>query len=170
MILDAHLFGGDRRFHLAMLPKGVQTFDGVRWDVRGLIALFGKHVPFAYPDRVEGIPIGQRARRLHLLHGCGWSPPRGTLVGRYVLRYADGETRELPIVFGDDVHNWGTSLGKIDEVKTAREAWRARSGEGDLRLYHRPYENPRPEVEIATLDVVSEKTDGAPFVVAVTLE
>ena len=39
-----------------------------------------------------------------------------------------------------------------------------------MRVFHRHYDNPPPDAEIATLDFVSTETEAAPFVVAITVE
>jgi hypothetical protein len=95
--------------------------------------------------------------------------PESTRVGSYVLRYADGETRELPLIYGEDTRDWNYAYEKIADAKYAREAWRD-TGDTNLRLLHRAYQNPRPDVEIATLDFISAEADAAPFVVAITVE
>jgi WD40 repeat protein/serine/threonine protein kinase len=172
MVLEATFLGGDPRFNLSVLPKGLQTFDGVRFDVRGVIVLAGKFAPSTrfYPQRVDGISVGQRAARLHVLHACGKRPPDGTKAGGYMLHYADGETRELPMIYGEDFRDWGENSDKKPTVAHAREAWRGNSAGLPLRLYHRTYENPRPDVKITTIDVTSENSEAAPFVVAITVE
>ena len=39
-----------------------------------------------------------------------------------------------------------------------------------LRLYLSSYENPRPDVEVVSIDYVSAMTQAAPFLVAMTIE
>jgi len=39
-----------------------------------------------------------------------------------------------------------------------------------LRLYLTPYENPRPDLEVTSIDFVSKLTHAAPFLVALTVE
>jgi len=62
--------------HLAALSRGVQKLGGVDFDVRGLIQLTGTQAEAlgpAFPESVTGIKVGQKAKRLHFLHGAGWS-------------------------------------------------------------------------------------------------
>jgi hypothetical protein len=40
----------------------------------------------------------------------------------------------------------------------------------ELRLFVATWENPRPDVEVTSLDLVSRETQSAPFVVAITVE
>jgi WD40 repeat protein/serine/threonine protein kinase len=169
--LDSALAGSDTR-NIGGMPRGLTTLDGVRWDVRGVIALAKRALPGnrPYPLRVERIPVGQRAARLHFLQACVWKAPDGARLGSHVLRYADGATRELPIVYGEDVRDWNFSSEKIEEAKHARKAWQGQSEGTTFRVFHRAYENPRPDAEIASLDFVSTESESAPFVVAITVE
>ena len=98
---------------LAELPVGLVELGGVAFDVRGVIQLrraepLGGGWELATlddPVRVDGIPIQQEATRLHLLLGTARSETDGTVIGRLVLHYADGETRSLVHVevFADDL-------------------------------------------------------------------
>lgn len=172
MVLEAPTFGGEAKYNLRSLPKGLRTLDGVRFDVRGVVALAKKGMPNhrPYPARIEGIAVDRRAARLHMLHGCGWREKDGVTIGRYVLRYSDGETRELPIVYGEDLRGHNLGIDPTAPTAPAREAWRAPSEDVTIRLFHRAYDNPRPDAEIAALDFISTETEAAPFVVAITLE
>jgi WD40 repeat protein/serine/threonine protein kinase len=173
MTLDSSISGSGDKGFLSPIAKGLTTLDGVRWDVRGVVALASKTVVTArpYPTKTGPITIGQRAARLHFLHACTWGPPAdGTRVGTYVLRYADGETRELPIVYGEDLRDWSFNADRSATAKHAREAWRGDGQSSSVRLFHRAYEDPRPEVEISSLDFVSAESDAGPFVVALTVE
>jgi hypothetical protein len=38
------------------------------------------------------------------------------------------------------------------------------------RLYHRSWENPRPDVEVLSIDFVSRMTRSGPFLVALTVD
>jgi hypothetical protein len=91
---------GPQGNHLASLPRGIQTFGGTGFDVRGLIQVMNGPLPgsLSYPTRVSGIRIGLTARRLQFLHATmGGQPPEGARVGHYRVRYANGRTEELPI-------------------------------------------------------------------------
>ena len=101
----------------------------------------------------------------------------GVQVGSYVLHYADGERRELPIVYGRDLANWwfwGIPKSSI-ESGGAVAAWvgqkpeAAKNGAG-ICLYKSTRENPRPDVELVSIDFVSSMSFAAPFLVALTVE
>jgi hypothetical protein len=90
------------------------------------------------------------------------------------LHYRDGEIRELPIVCGVDTANWWAQ-GEPSEATNAQIAWTASTPEAaaqgrSIRLYRRTYENPRPEVEITQLDLVSANAYPALIVIAISVE
>jgi hypothetical protein len=164
----------------AGLPTGLQTFGGCRFDVRGLVHVYGtalKGEEATYPERVTDIRIAQKCRRLHFLQATSWEVLDGIEVGRYVLHYADGERRELPLVYGRDLANWwfyGVPRGSSDATG-AVAAWvghnpsAAKDGAG-ICLYKSTRENPRPDVELVSIDFVSSMSFAAPFLVALTVE
>ncbi len=152
----------------------MQKIEGIEFDIRGMVvtngrAITGKAVPG--PKRVNGIPVSQTARELHFLHACSYGAAEGTRIGTYHLHYTDGQSAELPIIYGEDLRDYSKSADQSRATpKNAREIF-PRSGEKSItRLFLRTYANPRPEVEITTIDFESAMADPAPFVVAITVE
>ncbi len=82
------------------VPKGIQSMAGTKFDVRGLIVLGGSGsleiTGLALPEAVSGIPVNRMCKRIHFLHACGFSAPRGTQVGKYVIHYANGLRKAPP--------------------------------------------------------------------------
>ena len=171
MILDAPWVSDDSGFKFSALPKGVSTIDNIRWDIRGALYAASLKQPSNKPmaSRVEGVPILQKAKRIHMLQTCAWNSPTGTKIATYVLHYVDGDSRELPIVYGEDLRDWSDSSDP-GAVANARAAWKSAAGGKPVHLYHRVYDNPRPEVEIASLDLAGAGADAAAIVVAITVE
>ena len=94
---------------LSSLPKGIQTFDDVLFDIRGIVQLLGKTMKSEggdYPERVDGIKIGKKFERLHVLHAAGWQTSPGTTIGTYILHYTDGSHEALDIIYGQHVLDW----------------------------------------------------------------
>jgi hypothetical protein len=158
---------------------GLRTLAGVAFDVRGGILLGGlATLGQLNPARVA-ISFKGYALRLHMLQYAMFDTTDGSLVGRYVLRYRNGERRELPIRYGIDVRNWwhGQSIGdKDDRLAEATVAWeghqRGASTYGaSIRFFKRTYENPLPEIEITSIDFESTMaTPCAPVLLAITVE
>jgi tetratricopeptide (TPR) repeat protein len=166
---------GDEGYDLAHLPSGIQTFQGVRFDVRGIVQLSGGATTNtgakAGLQRVQGIQIGRKCTRLHFLHSTGWAVSNGTVVGWYVLRYADGSSQTLPIVYGQDVRDWWVGMPEELGIRNGRVAWEGKTSSGHpVRIYSRTWENPSPDVEVASIEFTSAMTKCAPFLLAITTE
>jgi beta-galactosidase len=168
------------RNNLARLPAGRRTFDGVRFNVAGLIQLADendvaqKNNP--YPESVEGIPVNRVCRQLHLLHGTvqGLGDPR--VVASLVLHYADGTTGKLDIVYGQQVYDWWFK-GSADMplAGNTKVAWvgqnpEAANGGYRIRVFKSSFDNPKPDLQIKTIDYVSALTASGPFLLALTVE
>jgi tetratricopeptide (TPR) repeat protein len=163
--------------NLEALPTGVQALAGTAFDVRGLIALGGTDRPSVpLPLRVSGIPVGRRVRKLHFLHNAsGGRPPAGTVVGRYVLHYRDGRSAERPLVLGRDILDWWQQADLLNSDGHATVAWQGNNRKttgtsSRIQLVKFTWDNPRPNAEVTTLDMLSAGAMAQPFLVAVTVE
>jgi hypothetical protein len=170
---------GDRPDNdLSGLPLGEQNLAGTKFDVRGLIQLDSRESgeDAQFPPAVSRIRFGFRCQRLHFLHGAilGYDSS-GTMIGLYVLHYADGRTREWPIVLGRDVMDWWKAPDAQALTNGLVVAWEGANGKSrpqgkTVRLYRTTVLNPRPEMEILSLDFVSMMARAGPFLVAVTAD
>jgi hypothetical protein len=169
--------GGLANNTLANLPSGIQTFGDVEFDARGVVQLSGRapaeQLSVRFPKAIEGIAVGQHARRIHFLHAAGWASPMGTVIGHYVVRYADGQAQEIPIVYGEDVRDWWTHANEAGRG-SAEPVWsgpNTTSSTGPkVSLYVTSWSNPFPDRKIETIDFTSTMENAAPFVVAITLD
>lgn len=157
------------------VPKGIQSMAGTKFDVRGLIVLGGSGsleiTGLALPEAVSGIPVNRMGKRIHFLHACGFSAPRGTKIGEYVIHYANGASKSAPILYGANTIDWWHS----DIVSEAKVAWigshaAARLHGLQTRLIKYTWENELPDVEISSIDFVSAVENPAPFLVAITVD
>jgi WD40 repeat protein len=165
---------------LAELPTGIQSFNGVDFDVRAAIRLSAGEglwqAPDHFPPRVSNIRVNQRCQRLHFLHASeGRHDLSGTRIGGYILHYANGQQWEVPIVYGEDLRDWFWHPDGDDGTAHAEVAWRGESKSSRqaalwLRLFKRSLENPWPEVEITSIDFISSSVEASPFLVAITIE
>lgn len=162
------------------LPEGLQVFGGVRFDVRGAVQLSGqisKASGYTAPEAVRGIKIGRKCRRLHFLQATGWSATKSTEVSRFVLRYADNSTEELPVLSGRDIGNWW-AFGLPDMPENPGDALVVWSGKNranlmdrcSLYLYKSSRANPHPDLELESIDLVSTMSPASPILVALTVE
>ncbi|MBI4662871.1 MAG: AAA-like domain-containing protein [Verrucomicrobia bacterium] len=162
--------------NLSALPQGLQTFGGVEFDVRGVVQLAGANLwRQGFPAQVRGIPVNQRCARLHFLHATGWTAVDGAHVGNYVIQYANGIRRFVPILYGQDVVDWRAQADGGSEKELETLVWKESPAPGSTdRSYHRIFKstwaNPFPDVEIQCIDFVSAMGDAAPFLIAITVE
>jgi serine/threonine protein kinase/WD40 repeat protein len=163
---------------LSDLPQGLVNLAGIQWDIRGIISL-------GFPDaegvnrwpggeRVSGIRIGRKCKRLHFLHAAVNLWAKVPSIGRYVLRYNDGTSCDLALQPGVDIGNWWSNTD-LCAAAAGEKAWQGENPVSAAQscrtaLFHRAWENPFPGKEIMAIDFVSEGGEAAPFLVAITLD
>ncbi len=163
---------------LSFLPTGLQTFAGVPFDVRGLVQLGSQHEDSRnwFPARVTGIRIGGLARQINFLHSAIWGQGSlGTEVGFYRVHYADDGAVEIPVILGKDVLDWWAQPNERPGTNGLVIAWKGTNAKSQaegryIRLFKSTWENPRPDLEISTIDFESRMTEAAPFLVAITAQ
>jgi beta-galactosidase len=145
------------------------TMDYSTAPVPDCIMLAGRSAPQGMPPAVEGIKVGRRADLLFFLHAARVTRPinddeRSRIgarrrafvlpdVARYVLHYADGKTAEIPVVLEKHVDHWMQEQPSI--LEAALVAWSGpieSAPEQRAVLYSMQAPNPRPDVEIDTMD------------------
>jgi serine/threonine protein kinase/Flp pilus assembly protein TadD len=159
--------------NLAALPTGIQTLGGTKFDIQGLIQV-SRSLP-ACPPLVTNIPVGQVCHSFHFLHAAfgAFGIPDGTQIGRYLVRYSNGQQREIPIIAGQDVADWWEQPN--EQGKPLVVAWTGTNGKSErtkcrVRLFKTTWPNPRPELEVQFIDFEALDKKAIPFVVAITAE
>jgi hypothetical protein len=161
--------------NLADLELGKQILDGVTFKIgEGLIQAANDDLKEKYPEKVEGIKVGAKFAKLHIIHGAGYAVPDDTVIGKYVIHYDDKTDAEIEIVFGKDVRDWWYHEGDKDPSR-GKVAWKggnpaAKELKASLWLFHMTWENPKPDKKVVAIDFLSTLTHAAPFVVAMTIE
>jgi hypothetical protein len=177
---------------LISVPKGQQSLEGVSFKIaEGKLQLGSKLLKEEMPDKIEGVKVGEKCRKIHILHATGYGNGSaigeegkegdplfiadGTRIAEYRLHFEDGDTEVLPVVYGDDVRDWWFVEG-AKGVKRGKVAW---SGDNELaksfgckiRLYMNTWDNPAPKKALTSIDYVKvNDTPAAPFCLAITLE
>jgi hypothetical protein len=170
---------GSKGNDLRALPKGLQTFSGVEFDVRGIVQL-GSRSPSAtnYPALIKGIPVKQKCQRLYFLHATGLGTPgaEGKQIGAYVVHFATNQMRlEIPIRYGQEVRNWHVLAGEAAAPKELQVAWRGENAQSksaghSIRLFLTTWTNLVPDLEVESIDFVSAMGVPAPFLIAISVE
>jgi hypothetical protein len=171
-----------------LLPaqKRERILNGIPFRLDGTILVGpgettnGSDARIPVQPQVTGILVGRHVQRLHFLHGTHWHTRNGRIIGNYVLHYADGSSVVLPIRYGVDVVDWWAVHDNRSEAARHRVSWRGTNGataraNTHIRLFTKTWENPRPEVEIRSLDMTTgNQAPGegapAPFLVGLTVE
>ncbi len=171
---------------LAAFPKGEVKLTGVNYTIRDFktsplpacVMLAGPGTPPGVTRAVTEIPIHQKADALFFLHTAKllatWTPPRDgdktpPVVWKYVVHYADGTTLDAPVRYNDGVGNWLSA--DPQGLPHAAVAWAAPypAGTEQAVVYQFQWTNPKPDVEIATLDLTYDATTNGGYAVPVLL-
>lgn len=127
--------------------------------------------PGGLPDKVEGIKVNAKGDMIFFLQAAKVTRPirdeeRARIgagrhafvlpeVARYVLHYADGKTETIPVVLEQDVAHWLQAIPKGLPGADAATKFRIEGEEDRFGvLYSMPVDNPRPDVEITTIDLL----------------
>lgn len=176
---------------LTALPAGLSTFQGIPFDVRGLVRVSSRpgHDGNSrrFPNRVRGIPLTSRCRKLHFLLGTDWTPTNTAPFGRLTVHYLHGRPEDIPLVHGREaLASWdvtapapGSGPGS-GSASTPTLAWQDAvaldPGTGApptvrARLFLVSWSNPHAEMPLASLDITAEAADlSVFFLVALTPE
>lgn len=172
------------------LPDGEQSFAGITWliepdrDNSGptVLALRGVGTEVA-AERIAGIPVGRPADTLCFLQTYHPGPAlnelakqkqdAGVLLFHFVVHYADGSTADIPVRWQQEIERW--QAGDLRDLPAARLAWTipfaSRKGNRSaLRLYAFEWTNPKPQLPVATVDLVADASPqhGSPAVFAIS--
>src|SRR5947209_6520911 len=92
--------------NLKSLPTGRQKLGGITFEIGQAVMQLGSSNVEGKPEKIEGVKVGKFAKKLHFLQATGFSTEDGTVIGKYVIRYADKTTAEAEVVYGRDVVDW----------------------------------------------------------------
>lgn len=156
-----------------MMPLGQQRLQGVPFTIldpaanagHSCLVLGGAGRP-AFPRQAEGIPVGFATARMFFLHTAAWVGGYAQVAMTYRIRYADGQSLDVPVRAGLEIADWWNP----SDLPAARLGLSKTNDQlRDVGLFLMPWENPRPDVVVTAIDVVSSGTM-VPIVVAITAE
>jgi tRNA A-37 threonylcarbamoyl transferase component Bud32 len=162
--------------NLSQLPRGVQKFAGIEFDVRGLIQLASHNTRArdsgSFPEQVRQIKVSRPCRKLHFLHAAIESngAKDGKRVGSYIVHFRKHPKKEIPLLYGESLRDWWILKDEPREAKNATIAWLGTNSLSGIRLFKSTWENPLPHVKIESIDFISGMSGPAPFLIAITLE
>ena len=160
------------------VPWEFQVFHHVPLQIDGIIYLWGAGNARAgnvFPKEVLDIAVNEKFDTLYVYHCTFYNSPRNTPVYDLVFRYADGESATNTILYGVDTMDFNTSGGsniKGPSGKNTKVGWIGSSftqdGKHPLLFSLTAIKNPRPSVQVATIDLFSSKNQSAGVVFAMT--
>ena len=168
-----------RNKSMASLPSGLQTFGGTGFDVRGVIQLLDadQAEPLApFTKEVRGIRINRACHRLHFLQATASSCVDGTEVSSFVIHYSNQKSLTITNIYGHHLRSWWTQQKEPLNAAEAALVWMGTNHkvESDdpesMRIFKRTWQNPWPEVEITSIDFLSNHKGVGPFLVALTAD
>jgi len=165
-----------------LLPKGLQVFDGVPFQVDGVIQLSGSARPGGQghvnaPDSITGIPVNSGLEELHLLTAVDGSTDEDAEVTRITLVYSDGSKATLSLKYGQQVRNWTGRWHSSERAlrdTNASVAWVGQNSDPAAvdrfpRLFHVMLKNPNPHKKVLTLSVEKVVDNVGPFFAGITI-
>jgi beta-galactosidase len=145
------------------LPLGRQLLLGVPFTLaqssdeqrHAIIAMQGHRMP-QLPARVDGVVIGSKIKRLAFFQSAYYAAPG--LIAQYQVHYMDGSSVSIPVIGGQDVGDWFSPK----DLPNAMVGWQLRHPvvtHATVGAYIMLWENPRPDVKITSLDIISQGTE-----------
>lgn len=166
---DARGWFGDPAFTFRDLPSGEPTLAGVRFAIPDAaketgptaVMLAGPGVPGRLPAEVRGIAVNRRADALFFLLAGHLDRRRSEAdiragrrweACRFQVHYADGETADVPVYAEIDLEEFRQTTPVA--VPGSQIAWTRPCGTTGFSLvaYCRQWNNPRPQIEIKSID------------------
>jgi beta-galactosidase len=177
---------GDKARTFKDLPTGRQRMAGVPFDIYEMptspvpnaLMLRGGGVPGNLPVEIKGVPLGIKADALFFLHAArvdrrlnDREKREGKVfeLAKYIVHYADGQTVEIPLIAEKDVEHYVQKTPAA--IPGSQIAWTKKYDTSDdtAVAYMKQWTNPRPDVAVATIDLLPGKDNaGVPVLLALT--
>ena len=160
------------------VPWEFQVFHHVPLQIDGIMYLWGAGNAKAgnvFPEEILGIAMNQKFETLYVYHCTFYGSPKNTPVYDLVLRYEDGESATNTVRYGVDTLDFNTPGGKKivgPSGTNSKVAWVGSSfttdGKHPLLFSLTAITNPRPYINVTTIDLFSSKNQSAGVILAMT--
>ncbi|MGF1638305.1 MAG: hypothetical protein ACFCUU_14605 [Cyclobacteriaceae bacterium] len=168
------------------LPAGDQAFAGVTFFIPDeslissptVLTLRGRQAEVE-AEKIENIPIGSKTGKLAFLqayHLHNKDISKGEQLFHFRINYADGSHELIPVHWQLHIEDWLSEPDQLHNLESAELAWyqevmKKGGGSLQIRLYKMEWINPKPSVEIVSLDMINDREyqDGAPAVFAISI-
>jgi hypothetical protein len=160
------------------VPFGFQVFHHVPLEIGGMMILWGEGNASSgavFPEQVVGIAVNQKFETLYVYHCTFFGSPNNTPVYDLVFRYEDDYSVTNTIRYGVDTIDFNTP-GSIKNAHptgaNSKVAWVGGSftpdGKRPLLFCLTAIENPKPFLEVKSIDLISCKNKSAGVILALT--
>lgn len=153
---------------LSAFPTGDVRLGAYRFRVSGAVMLKGSRPAASdLPERAT-VDLNRKAAGLAFLHTTGWPAALDRdRVGRYEIRYADGQTLSVPLDYGRHIRAWTDT---VPASMVQAPAWSGKTRDGlDVAVSVLEWTNPRPDVPIQSVTLVSEGKNANPTLLGLTV-
>jgi hypothetical protein len=128
-----------------------------------------------FDQQLLGIPVHRKFETLYVYHATYWTAQNNTPVYELVFRYEDDYSVTNQIRYGVDILDWYANKGKTIFGPTgpnSRLAWHgeysAKGKTQPLRFCLTALENPKPFLEVTSIDLYSCKSISTTCIMAMT--
>jgi len=149
---------------LSVLKPGTLIAQGIPFEIGDRAILLRGKFRQSFPEKSPEMPVGAKVERLAFCHTAAWNSV-GKAGFRYRVLYGDGTTADIPVIGGLDVADWAGLLPVTARVKTA---WKGSNNEHPVSLAHMQWKNPKPDVPVRAIQVLSENLEPVGIVLAIT--
>jgi hypothetical protein len=112
--------------------------------------------------------VGRKCRTLHFLHAKRYGNLK-ELLASYLIHFANGQNWEIPVT-SENLGNVRFDGVEPAGIKGSIVAWTGSNAVDHVRLFQTSWENPLPEIEVESIDLVSAMSFYPSFLVAITVE
>ena len=159
------------------IPWEFQVFRHVPLQIDGIIYLWGAGNAKAgnvFPEEVLGIAVNQKFETLYVYHCTFYGSPKNTPVYDLVFRYEDSDSVTNTIRYGVDTLDFNTPGKRTvpPSSPNTKVGWVGSSftpdGNRPLLFSLTAIKNPKPFLEVKSIDLFSCKNQSAGVILAMT--
>lgn len=188
----------ERDIPFRFLKPGTHVWDGIKFDVRGMIdpgfndwdeIEFDYHngIPNTFSwwkTKTNNIPVGRKVSEIDFLHGVfGIAGAPSNTVSQFIIHFANGHNETVPIIFAKDVSDSNVASVEFNEYydkfvpTNAVVVWETRPlkkapPQPVFKFFIKKWINPFPNETVETIGFQPMETSGAysgAFLVAITV-
>jgi|GEM_PF-1338567 len=149
---------------LSVLKPGTLIAQGIPFEIGNKAIILRGKLRQSFPEKSPEMPVETTVERLAFCHTVAWN--NNNKEGFcYRVFYDDGTTADIPVIGGLDVADWTGAIPTTARVKTA---WKGSNNEHPVSLAHMQWKNPKPNVPVRAIQVLSKNLDPVGIVLAIT--